>query len=132
MRFYEEGVQFECQRCGGCCNCEGYVFIFQNDYNRLIASGRFTEESLRMDYLSTFQGYTVLRSRPDHTCILWDKEINGCMAYDCRPIQCQTYPFWNTVFKDEDRFKAEQQDCPGIGKGKHFSADEIDELRKKV
>jgi len=132
MRFYEEGVKFECQRCGGCCNCEGYVFIFQNDYNRLISSGRFTEESLRMDYLSTFQGYTVLRSRPDHTCILWDKEINGCMAYDCRPIQCQTYPFWNTVFKDEERFKAEEQDCPGIGKGKHFTADEIDELRKKV
>ncbi|MBN1971292.1 MAG: YkgJ family cysteine cluster protein [Candidatus Delongbacteria bacterium] len=132
-RFYENGVKFKCKRCGSCCNCEGYVFMFEKDIRNLIDNEGFTLEELQKRYLSTYGEYVVLRSRRDHSCIFWDNEIKGCKVYMNRPTQCKTYPFWNTVFKSEDRFKEEIEFCPGINTadGDFFTADEIDELRNR-
>ncbi|PIE79388.1 MAG: hypothetical protein CSA15_03200 [Candidatus Delongbacteria bacterium] len=131
MRFYEDGVNFECTRCGNCCVCEGYVFMFEKDIRRLIDNEGYSLEDLKKNYLSTYGEYIVLRSLNDNSCIFWDKEIKGCKVYRNRPTQCGTYPFWNTVFKTERDFEVEKNFCPGIDdeNGKHFTADEIDKLR---
>ncbi len=131
MSFYDDGIRFECQRCGRCCTCEGYVFMFEKDLRRLIENEGYTREELQRSYLSTFRGYTVLRDKANNECIFWDNEIKGCKVYKNRPTQCQTYPFWNNVFKSKEAFLREKEDCPGIGKGRFFSKEEIDNLKDK-
>ncbi len=127
--FYKDGIKFECNRCGKCCTCEGYVFMFKKDIDALIDNEGFTKEELSLKYLSSFNNYTVLRSNFDNSCIFWDKKIKGCMIYKNRPTQCRTYPFWNTVLRSEEHFNEEKNFCKGIGKGKLFTKEEIDKLR---
>lgn len=129
MSFYEDGIKFECTRCGNCCTCEGYVFIFRKDLDEL--EKVYDRETLEKNYLSTYGEYVVLRDKADKSCIFWDNEIKGCKVYMNRPTQCRTYPFWNTVLKTEKRFTEELSFCPGIGHGRHYTKEEIDNLRKK-
>ena len=129
-KFYKDGVRFECTRCGKCCTCDGYVFINGDDLNNLIEGEKFSKEELLKHYLSSYQGYTVLRDKKNGECIFWDNEIMGCKVYKYRPIQCRTYPFWNVVLKTEERFKKESEFCPGIGKGKLYTEEEIEILRE--
>jgi Fe-S-cluster containining protein len=64
----------------------------------------------------------ALKEKPDFDCILWD---NGCSAYDARPVQCTTYPFWDLFLADRDLWDAEALECPGINQGDLYSFDEI-------
>ncbi len=40
----------------------------------------------------------ALLEKKNYDCILWE---NGCSAYEARPIQCSTYPFWSWMIADE-------------------------------
>ncbi len=128
MSFYDEGIQFSCQRCGHCCTCEGYVFLTATDLGNMIEKEGFELEDLQQHYFSTYKGYTVLRDNVNGACIFWDDEIKGCKIYKNRPTQCQTYPFWKMNFKHESDLEREYKECPGLGQGKRFSKDEIDEI----
>lgn len=128
MSFYDDGVRFECTRCGHCCTCEGYVFITAADLGRLIENEGFELEELQKHYFSSYQGYTVLRDNSRGDCIFWDSEIKGCKIYKNRPTQCQTYPFWKINFKTKGDLNREYQECPGLGRGKLYTKEEIDKL----
>lgn len=130
-KFYKDGIRFECQRCGHCCTCEGYVFIFKKDLDNLIDGAQIPLQELKDNFLSYYNGYTVLRDKANGECIFWDSEIRGCKVYENRPTQCRTYPFWNTLLKSKESFVRERNDCPGIGVGKLYTEEEIEERRKQ-
>ncbi len=130
-KFYKDGINFECQRCGNCCTCEGFVFLFKEDLDRLVNDAKIPLKDLKLRYLSTFREYTVLKDKANGECIFWDAEINGCKIYKHRPTQCTTYPFWNGLLKIKETFDKEKETCHGIGKGWRYTEEEIDELRKK-
>lgn len=48
-----------------------------------------------------------------------------CMVYKARPTQCRTWPFWTENMKPKVWEKEIKTFCPGIGKGKLFSKEEI-------
>ena len=50
---------------------------------------------------------------------------NKCTAYEARPTQCRTWPFWPEVMSPKAWKKEVAQFCPGIGKGKKISAEKI-------
>lgn len=50
---------------------------------------------------------------------------NRCGVYDARPIQCRTWPFWPEVMNAKTWNKEVKTFCPGVGKGKVHTAEEI-------
>jgi len=72
-----------------------------------------------------------LIEKENNDCIFWSEA--GCAVYKARPLQCRSYPFWAHVVENVQTWQEESKDCPGIGKGKKHSADEIEEwLRKRL
>ncbi|HQB07393.1 MAG TPA: hypothetical protein PK712_06015, partial [Rectinema sp.] len=52
-------------------------------------------------------------------------ENYGCSVYPARPVQCKTYPFWETILENEQSWIEEAKYCPGIGKGPLISSNTI-------
>lgn len=67
----------------------------------------------------------TLRETGTFDCILWGDE--GCTAYNERPVQCSTYPFWPSIMDSMDSWNAEAFLCPGIGIGELHSMKYIEE-----
>ena len=128
--FYKEGLTFSCQpNCQYCCAVEpGYVFLSQYDLDRLTL---FTHTTIH-DFIDSYCvkvpfgdfSYLSLKETPNHDCIFLTNK--GCSVYDVRPIQCSTYPFWSTIVESKQSWEDEKKWCPGIGKGKIHSKNEID------
>jgi hypothetical protein len=127
--FYGRGLRFECQRCSGCCRHDpGFVHLSESDLARLIAWSGLARESFIKAYCRWVprgdgQETLCLLEKPGYDCVLWD---GGCVAYEQRPLQCSTYPFWPSLLCDEDWWDANARDCPGIGKGPLHPLEEID------
>ncbi|MCK9548765.1 MAG: YkgJ family cysteine cluster protein [Sphaerochaeta sp.] len=130
--FYADGLKFSCvEGCTYCCGVEpGYVFLSQDDLDRLCAktslsAERFIERYCHKVNMGSFKLVSLLE-QPNYDCIfLKDRR---CSVYDARPIQCRTYPFWPAIMDSEESWKEEGGSCPGIGVGREYSQEEIDEL----
>lgn len=48
-----------------------------------------------------------------------------CTVYAARPTQCKTWPFWPETMSAKAWKKDVVNFCPGVGKGKVWSAQEI-------
>jgi Fe-S-cluster containining protein len=76
-------------------------------------------------YTETTYGRLHLRD-PEKNCLfLEDKQ---CKIYEVRPHQCRTWPFWPENMKKSLWEREIAPVCSGIGKGRLFSADEIEEI----
>lgn len=126
--FYKNGLHFECQRCSFCCgDSPGFVYLSKRDLLALcdffkLSVKEFVQKYCRWaDY---YYGTTVLalEQKENYDCSLWNK---GCSAYEARPIQCSTYPFWSWMIQDEATWNDCAKDCPGMNKGKLWSFEEI-------
>ena len=65
-------------------------------------------------------------------CIFLKKK--KCIVYKARPEQCRTWPFWPENMNAKKWKKEIINFCPGIGKGKKYSFQEINKIvdRDKV
>ena len=68
-----------------------------------------------------------LQEKKNYDCILWD---NGCSAYQARPIQCSTYPFWSWMIADKKTWDECAAECPGMNKGRVWPYEEIEKNKK--
>lgn len=84
------------------------------------------------DFLNTFTkkvGAKIsLIDRDEKDCIFLKN--NKCSIYPVRPVQCRTFPFWPQNMKTEKRWNIIQEECPGIGKGRLFTHDDIEDIFK--
>jgi Fe-S-cluster containining protein len=77
--------------------------------------------------------YLSLKEKQNYDCIFWEQ--GGCTVYLHRPIQCRSYPFWETFLVSEDQWESLEASCPGVGKGSLHGLEEIEEwvdLRKRT
>ncbi len=124
--FFENGIRFECQKCGACCDVEGgMVYLLESDLKAIssflgIPPSPFMEEYVTEDEDKNL----VIKDNHPSRCRFLDQK--SCQIYPVRPAQCRTFPFWSTYLKSEDSFAS--LTCPGIGKGKVIDADKIREL----
>ncbi len=72
-----------------------------------------------------------LREYPDGDCILLDPEKRTCMVYEGRPIQCRTWPFWDSTLASKKDWKETCDVCPGAGTGKLYTFEHIEIQRKE-
>lgn len=132
--FYENGLNFSCQQCSFCCKgFPGVVLLSQLDLERFAKWADVTTEQFILMYCRWIESddgleYLSLRERKNMECIFWK---NGCEAYEARPTQCRTYPFWTNVLQDSSTWETESKDCPGINRGTLHTCDEINEQLSK-
>ncbi|MFQ5704204.1 MAG: YkgJ family cysteine cluster protein [Gemmatimonadales bacterium] len=120
--WYHEGLRFECTRCGHCCGgAPGTVRITADEAGTIaeylnISPAQFVESYTQVVNVDDL----ILNDRPDHSCILYDSAV-GCTVYPHRPRQCRTWPFWQSVVGNPQRWADEARECPGMNRGKLHS-----------
>ena len=125
--FFRDGLYFSCIRCSDCCRLgPGHVYLSEKDV-QLLAEG------LQMKYTDVMDTYCrwvpstggkkqlSLREKPGFDCIFWQ---DGCKMYNYRPLQCRTFPFWDSILCSRDVW--ESLNCPGAGKGAFHSREYIE------
>ncbi len=133
-KFYDDGLKFSCRQCSFCCRgFPGVVLMSQADLERFAKWADVTPEQFTLMYCRWIESddgfeYLSLREKKNMECIFWN---DGCEAYQARPVQCRTYPFWTKVLENQDSWNEESETCPGINSGKIHTAEEIEsELSK--
>jgi Fe-S-cluster containining protein len=122
--WYADGLRFACTQCGGCCTGPtGYVWCNDEEIRAMAAGLRITEAQFLTRYTRLLHGrrsLTEVRTRHGYDCVLLQQTGPGmacCSAYDVRPAQCRTWPFWpENLASPEDWHRAARR-CPGVAAG---------------
>ena len=127
-KFWTEGIRFECQGTGRCCTSRGsygYVYLTLEDRRRLARRLGLSTATFTRRHCVKTDGYFHLKG-PEKNCVF----LNGtrCDVYEARPAQCRTWPFWPENMKAKVWSQEIASFCPGVGKGRRYSAEEIEEL----
>lgn len=122
--WYQEGLRFCCTRCGNCCQGPGYVWVDDDEITVLAEHFNMDADTFQKVYTRKVGRSRSLRDQASEDCIFYDKD-QGCLVYEVRPRQCQTWPFWERNLETERDWKATQQRCPGSGQGDLFTVEEI-------
>jgi len=129
--FYRDGIRFECQGDGKCCMTRGrygHVYLSFNDRRRLARHLNISLTEFTTVYTEKIDGLYELKYENKDCLFL---ENNKCSVYACRPWQCRTWPFWPENMNSDVWRREVAPSCPGIGRGKLYSAEEIDIILKK-
>jgi Fe-S-cluster containining protein len=123
--WYRDGLSFECTRCGACCTgAPGFVWVDAREIARLAGFLGLSVEQFSKRYVRQVGERFSLIEKPGGDCIFWEKSA-GCTVYPARPVQCQTWPFWPENIESPADWEHVESTCPGSGKGRWFSVDEI-------
>jgi len=126
--WWDQGIRFECQGSGQCCVSRdeyGYVYMTKEDRIRMAKELNLSTRKFTKQYCEKTDGVHHLVDGAEGRCHFLTG--NKCGIYAGRPTQCRTWPFWPEVM-DPKVWKKEVSDfCPGVGKGKLWSKEEITE-----
>ncbi|MCC6950245.1 MAG: YkgJ family cysteine cluster protein [Phycisphaerales bacterium] len=133
-------MRFRCTMCGSCCSGpEGYVVVSEAEIDAMAAaigveSGEFV---FRYTHL-TSRGRSLrdVQTARGHDCVFLDRTSSPgralCRAYQARPAQCRTWPFWPSILASEDSWRRAKAVCPGMGKGPPVPLQQVRVLRDEV
>jgi Fe-S-cluster containining protein len=130
-QFFQDGIRFECQGDGKCCVTRGrygYVYLSFNDRLRLAAHFHISLTEFTTKYVRKIDGFYELKYTDKDCPFLED---NKCAVYASRPWQCRTWPFWPENMDSDVWMNEVVPSCPGVGRGRLFSAAEIEEILEK-
>ncbi len=132
IKWYVGGLHFECDKCRACCSGpeEGFIWITKAEMQQLADFLEITVEQLRERYTRRYGLRTSIIENPESKdCIFLGSK--GCKIYDFRPNQCRTWPFWTDNLDSSDTWNAAAAKCSGINRGRFFTFEEIEKLRKQ-
>lgn len=124
-KFYAEGLRFECQGSGKCCTSRGtygFVYFDAEDRRRMARALKIPTREFTQKYCQRTGGHWHLKD-PKSDCVFLDGK--RCGAYEGRPKQCRTWPFWPENLNARTWNGEIASFCPGVGKGRLYSAEEI-------
>ena len=127
-KWWSKGIRFECQGSGQCCLSRGeygYVFLTREDRKRMADHLGLPLRDFTKKYCDKTMGVYHLKEDADRLECTFLKG-KKCGIYQARPTQCRTWPFWPEVMNAKTWNKEVKIFCPGIGKGKLYSAEEIE------
>jgi Fe-S-cluster containining protein len=151
--WYADGLSFTCTQCGNCCTGgPGVVWISREEIIRLADHLKIAPEEAVEQYCRKVDGRFSLtesrNARGEYDCVFLkeiktgkrekdadghDKEVihtrRVCTAYEVRPLQCRTWPFWNENLASEAVWNKSSHRCPGMNTGKRYSLKQIADLR---
>ena len=124
--WHDTGLRFECVECGNCCGGEpGFIWLNDEEAAKISEHLDMDETEFRKQYLIQFMGRQSIIEKENYDCVFLDEETRKCKIYSVRPMQCRTYPFWSSLLEDKRLWDYYSKRCPGMGKGKLYSPEEI-------
>lgn len=132
--WYSSGLRFTCTECGDCCTgAPGYVWVNKEEIEALAhAIGMSDVAAFEKKYVRQLGVRRSLRERANYDCVLLDPQTRKCRAYEARPRQCRTWPFWDSNLATPDDWGRTCQVCPGSGQGKLHQLVDIEAQRKQI
>lgn len=131
--WYRDGLSFRCTACGLCCTgAPGYVWVNSQEIHDLAAAMGLPPDEFEARHVRTIGVRRSLKERADYDCVLLDSGTRKCLAYQARPRQCRTWPFWDSNLRTPDAWEATCQVCPGAGRGDLYDASFIDAQRRVI
>lgn len=123
--WYEDGLRFECTRCGNCCTgAPGYVWVTPEEVEAIADYRHEPVEETTGLYTRLEDRRRTLREKGNGDCVFWDKRA-GCTVYPVRPVQCRTWPFWASNVESSEAWQGAAAGCPGCGRGELIPVEEI-------
>src|SRR6476659_2092745 len=111
--WFHEGLKFTCTQCGDCCTGEaGFVWVNREEMTRLAERIGVSIEDFERDYVRKVGSRFTLRERANGDCVLLHPETRGCTAYEDRPRQCRTWPFWSSNVRTPQTWAETCEACP--------------------
>jgi len=133
-RWYQDGLRFRCTGCGNCCSGDpGFVWVNEEEMQALadlLTDGDV--DLLKEKHVRKVGRRYSLRERENGDCDLLDPESRQCTVYNARPVQCRTWPFWDSTVRTPAAWKETCEACPGAGSGDLYDIAHIDEQRAKI
>ena len=129
--WYEGGLQFECSQCGDCCSgAPGFVWVDEEEIDKLAARLEMERDAFERKFVRQVGARKSLTEYPDGDCIFLDPDTRGCSVYEDRPVQCRTWPFWDSNLASRKDWRETCRICPGSGTGRLYTFEEI-EIRRR-
>src|SRR2546426_5345733 len=123
--WYQDGLRFECTRCGNCCTgAPGFVWVADPELAAIAAFRAEPLEHVRGLFTRLVGNRRSLREKANNDCVFYDRR-EGCTIYAVRPRQCRSWPFWESNVATPEAWQRTCQACPGSGKGDLIPAEEI-------
>ncbi len=121
--FFDDGLRFECQNCGACCNGEpGIIYVLQQELRPIAAAIDLPMDTFISCCLYPYGMSYSIKEDDSGRCIFYE---GGCSIYPVRPTQCRTFPFWFCYLRSEDGWAEAAKRCPGVNKGRLYTKEEI-------
>lgn len=124
-KWWSEGLKFECQQSGKCCVSHGeygFVYVTKKDRQNMARLLKMTTLQFTRKFCSKTDGVFHINDTGKDCLFLLNKK---CTVYSARPTQCKTWPFWPETMSAKAWKKDVVSFCPGVGKGKTWTAKEI-------
>jgi len=131
--WYSDGLRFECTQCGDCCSgSEGYVWVNQEEIDGMANRIGMDSAAFEEQFVKRVGVMRSLKERPGGDCVLLDPQTRKCTAYEERPRQCKTWPFWQSNIRTPEAWAEAAQACPGCNKGDLVPLEQIVEQAAKI
>ena len=115
----EKDIYFKCTGCGKCCQIEGICIISNEDVSNISKFLKLKNEDFLKEYTTKYieedgTEEIILKDKNNsNDCIFLDED-KKCKIYPARPLQCSSYPFWNSILKSKKTWEDEAKECEGI------------------
>ncbi|MCA9064079.1 MAG: YkgJ family cysteine cluster protein [Planctomycetaceae bacterium] len=124
--WYRDGLQFTCTQCGDCCTgAPGVVWVTDAELKEIADFLDKPIGEIRLFHTRFVRGRMSLTEYENGDCTFFDPQNRKCTVYSVRPIQCRTWPFWNSHLSSPEAWKRVCETCPGAGEGKLVQLEEI-------
>ncbi|MCS6771075.1 MAG: YkgJ family cysteine cluster protein [Kiritimatiellae bacterium] len=121
---FDNGVRFECVRCGRCCTgAPGIIFVNRQDAERIAGHLGLALDTFLATHTRPWKDGHTLVEKANGECVFYEE--GRCRIYEVRPTRCRTYPFWPETLRSEEAWRETCAECPGIGRGRIHLRDEI-------
>ncbi len=131
--WYSDGLRFECTQCGDCCSgSEGYVWVNQEEIDGMANRIGMESAAFEEQFVKRVGVRRSLKERSGGDCVLLDPQTRKCTAYEERPRQCKTWPFWQSNIRTPEAWAEAAQACPGCNKGDLVPLEQIVEQAAKI
>lgn len=87
-------LDFQCKRCGICCQTADPIDIYPKDIRRLASHFHISLDEAIKEYTIPHQKEPDLRAfKVTAPCQFYDETQRGCKIYQARPMVCRCSPF---------------------------------------